>query len=107
VCGLALFGVFGDPAGGRAKAPGAEWAIAIAILAVVCAVLLLFGGRGGLSVRAAVYGTIAGILFGLSAALTKPTIEYLHAGIAHASAAWVAREPAEDEAPTIEQNAPE
>jgi drug/metabolite transporter (DMT)-like permease len=54
VCGLALFGVFGDPAGGRENAPGAEWAIAIAILAVVCTVLLLFGGRGGLTVRAAV-----------------------------------------------------
>jgi drug/metabolite transporter (DMT)-like permease len=88
VCGLALFGVFGDPAGGRENAPGAEWAIAIAILAVVCTVLLLFGGRGGLTVRAAVYGTIAGILFGLSAALTKPTLEYLHAGIDELLSHW-------------------
>ena len=28
--------------------------------------------------KAAVYGTVAGILFGLSAALTKPTLEFLH-----------------------------
>ena len=40
VVGLALFVLFGDPAGGRENAPGGEWAIAIAILAVVCAVLL-------------------------------------------------------------------
>ena len=31
--------------------------------------------------KAAVYGTVAGILFGLSAALTKPTVEYLHEGV--------------------------
>src|SRR6185503_19500993 len=81
VVGLALFALYGDPAGGRENAPGSEWAIAIAVLAVVCAVLLVFGGRGSLTMKAAVYGTVAGILFGLSAALTKPTLEFLHAGI--------------------------
>jgi len=88
VIGLAVFAIFGDPAGGNENAPGDEWAIAIAILGVVCAVLLLFGGRGGLSMRAAVYGTIAGILFGLSAALTKPTLGYLHAGIGELFTHW-------------------
>jgi drug/metabolite transporter (DMT)-like permease len=81
VVGLAAFALFGDPAGGRENAPGSEWAVAIAVLAAVCAVLLLFGGRGGLTMKAAVYGTVAGILFGLSAALTKPTMEFLHDGI--------------------------
>jgi drug/metabolite transporter (DMT)-like permease len=38
--------------------------------------------------KAAVYGTIAGILFGLSAALTKPTLEYLHAGIDELLSHW-------------------
>ena len=88
VLGLALFAIFGDPAGGRENAPGYEWAIAIAVLGLVCAVLLLFGGRGGLTMRAAVYGTIAGILFGLSAALTKPTLEYLHAGLGELFTHW-------------------
>jgi drug/metabolite transporter (DMT)-like permease len=86
--GLALFAILGDPEGGRDDAPGNEWAIAIAIVAVVCAVLLVFGGRGGLSIRAAVYGTVAGILFGLSAALTKPTVEDLHAGIGELLSHW-------------------
>jgi len=88
VLGLALFGIFGDPAGGRENAPGYQWAIAIAVLCLVCAVLLLFAGRGGLTMRAAVYGTIAGILFGLSAALTKPTLGYLHAGLGELFTHW-------------------
>lgn len=38
--------------------------------------------------RAAVYGTIAGILFGLSAALTKPTLGYLHEGVSELLSHW-------------------
>jgi drug/metabolite transporter (DMT)-like permease len=88
VVGLACFAIFGDPAGGRENAPGDEWALAIAVLAIVCAVLLVFGGRGGLTMKAAVYGTVAGILFGLSAALTKPTLDYLHVGIDELLSHW-------------------
>jgi drug/metabolite transporter (DMT)-like permease len=88
VLGLALFAIYGDPAGGKENAPGDEWAIAITVLALVCAALLLFGGRGGLTMRAAIYGTIAGILFGLSAALTKPTLGYLHAGVEQLLSNW-------------------
>jgi drug/metabolite transporter (DMT)-like permease len=88
VLGLALFALFGDPAGGRENAPGSEWAVAIAILSVVCVALLAYGGRGSLSMKAAVYGTVAGILFGLSAALTKPTLEFLHAGIDELLSHW-------------------
>jgi drug/metabolite transporter (DMT)-like permease len=88
VLGLALFALFGDPAGGKENAPGAEWAIAIAVIGLVAVVLLLFGGHVGLTAKAAVYGTVAGILFGLSAALTKPTLAYLHAGIAELFSNW-------------------
>ena len=38
--------------------------------------------------KAAVYGTVAGILFGLSAALTKPTLEFLHDGIDELLSHW-------------------
>ena len=88
VLGLALFAIFGDPAGGLENAPGNEWAIAIALIAAVSVALLLFGGRGGLTMKAAVYGTVAGILFGLSAALTKPTLDYLHAGVSELFTHW-------------------
>jgi drug/metabolite transporter (DMT)-like permease len=88
VVGLALFAWYGDPAGGKENAPGSEWAIAIAVLVAICAVLLTFGGRGSLSLKAGVYGTVAGILFGLSAALTKPTLDFLHAGLDELLTHW-------------------
>ena len=88
VCGLALFAIFGDPAGGRENAPSGEWAIAIAVVVALCGALIAFGGRGGLSMKAAVYGAVAGILFGLSAALTKPTVEFLHGGVDEMLSHW-------------------
>ena len=60
----------------------------IAVLGVVSGILLAFGGRGDLTTKAAVYGTVAGILFGLSAPLTKPTLTYLHAGISELLSHW-------------------
>ncbi|HJU48155.1 MAG TPA: DMT family transporter [Gaiellaceae bacterium] len=88
--GLALFTYFADPSGGVDNAPGGEWAIAIAALGAICAALLAVGGRDDTSAttKAAVYGTVAGILFGLSAALTKPTVEYLHEGLGELFSHW-------------------
>ena len=88
--GLALFTYFADPSGGVDNAPGSEWAVAIVVLVVVCGALLSFGGRSDSSAgtRAAVYGTVAGILFGLSASLTKPTVEYLHEGVDELLSHW-------------------
>jgi drug/metabolite transporter (DMT)-like permease len=37
VLGLALFAIFGDPAGGREDAPGSQWATAILVLAAFSA----------------------------------------------------------------------
>jgi hypothetical protein len=81
VLGLGLFAYFGDAGGGNEKAPGGEWAIAIVVIAVVSGALLAFGGRADLSMKAAVYGSVSGMLFGLSAALTKPTLDFLHESI--------------------------
>jgi drug/metabolite transporter (DMT)-like permease len=88
VLGLALFALYGDPAGGKENAPGDEWAIAIGVVVLLSAVLLAFGGRGGLTMKAAVYGTVAGILFGLSASLTKPTLDYLHESVDQLLTHW-------------------
>ena len=38
--------------------------------------------------KAAVYGTVAGILFGLSSSLTKPTLDYLHVSIGAMLSHW-------------------
>ena len=88
VLGLGLFAYFGDPAGGNENAPGDEWAIAIAVIALMSGALLAFGRRGDLSMTAAVYGTVAGMLFGLSAALTKPTLDFLHESLATMLSHW-------------------
>lgn len=78
--GLSVFIVVGDPAGGRTDAPNWEWLAAIAVIAALCAVLLPLGGKDEPSLRAAAYGTVAGVLSGLAATLTKPTVELLHSG---------------------------
>lgn len=88
ILGLGLFVYFGDPAGGKENAPNDEWAIAIAAIAALSAVLLVFGSRGGLSMKAAVYGTVAGLMFGLSSALTKPTLDYLHESVSTMISHW-------------------
>ena len=88
VIGLAAFVIFGDPAGGKDNAPNDEWAIAIVVLSAICAVLLMFTRNGTPTIVAAVYGTVAGILFGLSAALTKPTVELLHEGVGVMLSHW-------------------
>jgi len=86
--GLGLFAVFGDPAGGKENAPGDEWAVAIVVLGAICAALLVFGRHGTSKMKAAVYGSVAGILFGLSASLTKPTVEFLHEGLGVMLSHW-------------------
>ena len=78
VLGLVGYASFGDPAAGMDNAPGSDWAASIILIALACSALLLFANRGGLSARAAVLGTIAGILYGLSATLLKPVTENLH-----------------------------
>jgi drug/metabolite transporter (DMT)-like permease len=80
VLGLSLFIVFGNPAGGRTNAPNWEWLVAIAVVGVLCAVLLPLGTEDKPSLRAGAYGTVAGVLSGLAATLTKPVVELLHSG---------------------------
>jgi drug/metabolite transporter (DMT)-like permease len=79
--GLALFVVFGDPAGGKENASNTQWALTIGLISGLSVLLLVFGSGGGLTMKAAVYGTVAGMLFGLSSALTKPTLDYLHQSV--------------------------
>ncbi len=88
VVGLALFTIFGHPAEGNGNAPGSDWLFVIILVAIVSGVLLSLAGRGGPSVRAAMYGAAAGVLFGLSASLTKPTLDYLKDGVGEMLSHW-------------------
>ena len=75
VVGLAGFTVIGEAAEGNDNAPAREWAIAVAVFGSIALVLLVMGGRGSASRKAALYGACAGVLYGLSASLCKPTVE--------------------------------
>ena len=88
IVGLGLFVYFGHPAGGNENASNLGWAIAIGLLSLLSVLLLAFGRSGGLAMRAAVYGTVAGILFGLSSSLTKPTLDYLHQSVGTMLSHW-------------------
>src|SRR4029077_18485263 len=76
IVGLALVTIFGHPAEGNKHAPGARWVFAFVLVAIVSGVLLSFAGRGGPSMKAALYGSVAGVLFGLSGSLTKAPLPY-------------------------------
>jgi drug/metabolite transporter (DMT)-like permease len=78
VVGLVGFASFGHPAAGVEDGSNADWAIAVIVIGLACAALLLFANRGTPSMRAAVLGTIAGMLYGLSATMMKPVVEHLH-----------------------------
>jgi drug/metabolite transporter (DMT)-like permease len=89
VAGLALFASFGEPAAGVDDAPASEWAASVLVIGFACAALLLFANRGSLSMRAALLGTVAGMLYGLSATLMKPVVESLHAdGVIEVISTW-------------------
>jgi drug/metabolite transporter (DMT)-like permease len=88
VIGLGLFAYFADPASGNENAPNDEWAIVVGLIVAASVVLLIVGRGGTPTVVAATYGTVAGILFGLSAALTKPTVDYLHESVGTMLSHW-------------------
>jgi drug/metabolite transporter (DMT)-like permease len=89
VLGLAVFTTVGQAGEGKDNAPADEWAVAVLVFGAIAAVLLVVGGRGSVVRKAALYGASAGVLFGLSAALCKPTVEILgDNGVAAVLESW-------------------
>jgi drug/metabolite transporter (DMT)-like permease len=89
VLGLVLFTTVGDPAGGNDNAPADQWAVATLVVASLCGLLLPLGGRGTLERKAGTYGAAAGLLYGLSASLWKPTAGILDAdGLGGIFSSW-------------------
>jgi drug/metabolite transporter (DMT)-like permease len=87
--GLAVFLVVADPAGGREDATTAAWLACFAIAAGLC-VPLVAAGRSARTParRATLLGIATGILFGLSAGLTKAVVEGLDAGVLSVFTDW-------------------
>jgi drug/metabolite transporter (DMT)-like permease len=86
--GLGAFLVLGDPSGGRDDATAAAWLISGAAIAAACAALILAARGRPPPMRAALLGTATGLLFGLSAALTKATVERLDDGVLAVVGDW-------------------
>jgi drug/metabolite transporter (DMT)-like permease len=74
VAGLTAFMIVANPSGGRADAPGFEWAVTAAAAGGTAAVLTLAARHRRPAMKAALLGTAAGVLFGFVAALTKSTV---------------------------------
>ncbi|MGA9858851.1 MAG: DMT family transporter [Solirubrobacteraceae bacterium] len=88
VLALAAFLTIASPSGGRTEAPLSAWLVVALIAAAVCTALAVLGRHGPAPRRAALLGTAAGILFALSAALTKAVVDELHAGLVHVVTSW-------------------
>jgi drug/metabolite transporter (DMT)-like permease len=88
VAALAAFLAIASPSGGRSAAPLSAWVAAGVACAAVAAALSLLGRHVAASRRAAPLGAAAGILFALSAALTKSVVDELHLGPVHVLATW-------------------
>jgi drug/metabolite transporter (DMT)-like permease len=89
VAGLAVFTIVGDPAGGRENAANGEWAITIAVVIVLAGLLMAAGGQGTLERKAGMYGAAAGLLYGLSASLWKPSAGMIDTGgVSEAFSHW-------------------
>jgi drug/metabolite transporter (DMT)-like permease len=88
VAGLAAFMAVANPSGGRADAPGLQWAIAGAVSGGVAVVLAVIGWRRRPGMKAALTGSAAGILFGFVAALTKATVVRFDDGAAEIFLDW-------------------
>jgi drug/metabolite transporter (DMT)-like permease len=88
VIALAGFLAVASPSGGRSEATLGAWLVIAVILAAVCAPITLLGRRGPAPRRAALLGTAAGLLFALSAALTKAVVGELDTGLVHVISSW-------------------
>lgn len=88
VVALAGFLAVASPSGGRSEATLGAWLVIAVILAAVCAPIMLLGRRGPAPRRAALLGTAAGLLFALSAALTKAVVGELDTGLVHVISSW-------------------
>jgi drug/metabolite transporter (DMT)-like permease len=87
---LALIGflAIANLSGGGSEVSLSEWVVAGIACAAVCAPLSLLGRHGPAARRAALLGAAAGVLFALSAALTKLVVDELHLGVVHVIASW-------------------
>lgn len=87
--GIAVFVTFAKPEEGTDTAANSQWAIAIALVSVACAVAIFLGYRVHGAGRAALLGVAGGIINGLVAPLTKGTIAVAADGVGALFGSWL------------------
>jgi drug/metabolite transporter (DMT)-like permease len=85
---LVVFLTVANPSGGHEDAPFRDWLIAGAVCALACVPLVLLARRASPTRRAALLGIATGILFALSAALTKTVVDELGDGVLDVLSSW-------------------
>jgi drug/metabolite transporter (DMT)-like permease len=85
---IGAFLVVADPSGGRDDAPLHEWLIVGGALGGASALLVLAAQRAHPAAKAALLGAATGLLFGLSAALTKAVGHQFEQGVLTIFADW-------------------
>jgi drug/metabolite transporter (DMT)-like permease len=88
VIGLAVFVTVGDPHGGRAQASGLAWILTVLALGVPVTVAVAVARDASPGKRALLLAFAAGCVYGLTAALTKSTLDLLDHGVVDAFAHW-------------------
>lgn len=88
IVSLVAFLTIADPSGGRDDAPIGEWLILAAIAFVVCAGLTIASLKARPAIKATLLGIAGGILFALSAALTKAVGDEMTEGFWGIFTAW-------------------
>jgi drug/metabolite transporter (DMT)-like permease len=85
---LVAFLTIANPSGGRDDAPFGEWLIAGGACCAVSGVLVFLGRYGSAPRRATLLGIATGVLFALSAALTKAVVDELDDGFFEIFVGW-------------------
>jgi drug/metabolite transporter (DMT)-like permease len=81
VGGLALFVQVGSPTGDRSTASATAWIIVGSFVAVVAGALIALGRVRRGSQRALMFGVATGVVYSLTAVLTKSTVDLLDNGV--------------------------
>jgi drug/metabolite transporter (DMT)-like permease len=86
--GLALFVVIGSPEGDRSTASAGAWVVAGAAVAVIAGTLVALATQATGSRRALYLGLATGTVYGLTAILTKATVDLFDGGVVHVLGHW-------------------
>ena len=88
VIGLAVFVTVGDPHGGRSQASGLAWILTTLALTIPVAIAVVAARGAPPGRRALLLAFAAGCVYGLTAALTKSTLDLLDHGVLDVFTHW-------------------